>query len=267
MLGMNNNYLSSVSSMNFDYRTAQLQLKAAMIGQKKNLSGLGGTSGSGNQSSAQTVQTLKKDSAAYLDKYIADQEALKKSSADLSGGGAAKLLKGESGSDPAKNVQNTVDAAQKMVDAYNKALATVVDNSGRGSGTGRQAERMQRAVASDDSFKQLGITRKTDGTMTLDKAKLSAALSGDKAKLTTDVLSNVAGSVNRVATDALAQSPQNLINYDLAVMKQLQSGPQFSGNVQQPKSSQFDAMSLYSRTGAYNMMNMGTIGFLMNTMA
>ncbi|MEG0271897.1 MAG: hypothetical protein RR639_02345 [Hydrogenoanaerobacterium sp.] len=264
MIGFNNS-LSSVSSMNFDYRTAQLQMKAAMIGQKKNLSGLGQTGGT--QSNSTTVQTLKKDTAAYLDKYIADMEKVKDTAGALAGGGAAKILAGEAGSDPAKNIASTVTATQEMVDAYNKALATTTAGSGRGSGSGRQAERMAKPLASESSLGQAGITRKADGTLALDKKALTAALTGDKKDLTTDVLSSIAGSAKRVAADGLSQSPQNLINYDLAVMKQLQNGPQYQGSLQLPQSNAYDSMNLYAKNGAFNMMNMGTIGYLMNTTA
>ena len=263
MFGMNGT--SSVSSMNFDYRTAQLQLKAAMAGQKNSNISSGKTE-SGNSNTA-AIKTLKKDSAAFLDKYAADMEKLQESADKFTSNGAAKMLAGEAGSDPKKNAENVVKAAQEMVDAYNKALATVSGNATRGSGTDRMAERMERAIASDRSFEVVGITRKEDGSLSLDQKKLTEALSGNNKNRTTEMLSSISGAAKRVASDALIQSPQSLINYDLSAMKQLEQTPSAQSSQQQQSTKQFDAMSLYSRSGAYNMMNMGTIGFLMNTFA
>lgn len=253
--------INSLFGMNFDYRAQQAQLKAALAAEKKATS----ASTTGTAASENVVKTLKKESAAFLDSYIADMKGLKTSSDALSSGKAAAMLKGEEGSDKAKNVEKTVEAAQKMVDAYNKALANVTKNSDRGTAVTRQQERLDRPLASDRSLDLVGMKKNEDGSISLDKKKLTEALSGDKAALTTDLLGTIAGTVKRSADNALIQSPQSLINNDLAAMKQAQAAQ--SPVRQQADNSAYAAMSLYSKSGAYNMMNMGTIGFLMNTLA
>lgn len=254
--GSSNPYgTSSISNMNFDYRAAQQQVKAAFAA--NNISSTG--------SSSSSVTSLKKDSANFLNSYSTDMKNMSNAAESVSGEKLTDTLYGKGGSAEVtptdENIKAATDQIQKMVDAYNKALTTVNKNTDRGSAVGRQADRMTRLPVAEKSLdvSGTGISVNKDGTLKLDQAKLAATLKGstEQRSLALDTIGNLAEGIRSDAISGMNESSASLINKDLASIKQEQQ------NTENP----IYMMSMYSRSGSYNMMNMGAIGLLMNTIA
>lgn len=253
--GSSNPYgTSALSGMNFDYKAAQQQVKAAYASNKINTSG---------SATSNSVTSLKKDSAKFLSDYSTDMKNMEKAASAVSDGKFGKALYAN-GASPEEvptdeNIKAATEQLQKMVDAYNKSLTTVNTNMERGTGVARQASRMARPPVSQKSMEMIGITTNKDGTLKLDQTKLGENLKGSSAQreLTAGVVNDIAEGIRSDAKSGLNESSASLINRDLASIKQEQQ------NTENP----IFMMSMYSKSGSYNMMNMGTIGLMMNTFA
>lgn len=254
--------LSSLNPSMFDYKAQQSKMKDLLAGDKTKAE----------------VKTLKKETAAFLDTYAANTTDLKKSAQAVTGNNLQKLLYGVGGSSDqtptAENVKKTTDAVQKLVDSFNNNLTMLNKNAERGPGVVNQIARMVTGPAAEKSMAQVGVTVNKDGTLALDKEKLATALTGTKEtrSLALDIIggssaSSMASGVSRIAMSADSKTPQALISNDLANIKGLQDRYQETLMSALGASGTFSQMGMYSRSGAYNMMNMGTIGMLMNVIA
>lgn len=261
MIGINSNFsISNLDPRMFDYKAQQAKLKEAL---KKDYDGTIADF-TGKNATTATVKTLKKESADFLKNYTDDMTAMKKSAESLTGANLDKLL-GDGGE---ANIKNVVDAAQKMVDAYNKSLTTLNKNADRGPGVTRQIGRMATSPAAEKAMALAGLTVNKDATLSLDKEKLTKALSGSETErsFTADILKDVARGVKSDAAAALDTAPGALISNDLANIREQQS--QTASTIRDLASgNSFNMMALYSRSGSVNMMNMGAVGLLMNTFA
>lgn len=237
------NYLSNQASSvnNFDYKAAQRNL----LDQYKQ--------------SESKVQALKKDTANFLDDYTSGMQKMGKAADALQGQSFDKLLYGGAQTDTAptkENVDKTASAVEQLVTQFNDNLKLLGNNADRGSGVSRQIGRMVQSPTSARSMELIGISTQKDGTLKVDGEKLRTALR-DQPNLVRDVVggsSGMAQGVSRDSKSGLNQSPASLIGNDLAAMKQ------------QQMSSSFEAMSTYTRSGAYNAVNLNSVGLLMNIM-
>ena len=146
------------------------------------------------------------------------------------------------------------DAVEDLIDKYNKALSVVSSNTDRGSGVKNQLSQMLRGPASEKSMELIGITKNSDGSLSLDREKLLEQLEEDPS-LTKDIISGsngIAQGAYRVAETAFSRSANSLIGSDLNQMQE---------------DSGMDTMNLmhrFSRSGAYNLTNFYSVGLLMN---
>lgn len=221
-------------------------------------------------SSSSTVKSLKQDSANFLTSYTDKMTSMANSSKALQGKNLDKLIGDVSdGKISDESVKKVTDAMQKMVDSFNSSLTSLNSNADRGSGVVRQIGRMVQSPASEKTMQMVGISTNKDGTLSLDADKLKEALTsaaagdakvGDTSRmdLIKDIIggsSGVAAGIKRDAQDGLSQSAASLIGNDLAKISSEQSN------------SYIGMTSMYSKSGAYNMMNMGVVGLLMNVTA
>lgn len=236
------NYLAqkSYSVSNYDYKAAQNELLAKY---------------KGNQNS---LQTLKTDSANFLDQYTASMQQMGKAADAVRGGNFDKLLYGNtqdtSATPSAANVERTAKAIEDMATQFNSSLKLLNNNADRGSGVEKQILRMVQSPTSERSMELIGISTKNDGTFEVNSSKLRDALT-QQPSVVRSVVADSFGMANGIARDSsngLSQSPVSLISNDLASMKQ------------QQLSTGFMSMSTYTKSGAYNAMNLNAVGVLMN---
>lgn len=155
------------------------------------------------------------------------------------------------GQDP----QQTVSAMEKFVASYNNTVNLLSKNTDKGSGTVRQLEKLQSYVpGSKEGMDRMGLSFNKDGTLSLDKTKLSKNLAEDPS-LTKDLISGASGLAQRAFSTAQSASTStvgSLIGNSLASAQYSQA------------TDSINMMSSFSRSGAYNMMNLYASGMLLN---
>ncbi|MEG1874161.1 MAG: flagellar filament capping protein FliD [Angelakisella sp.] len=231
---------------NFDYKAAQRDTQK-LVDQYK--------------AGQNTVKQMKKDTAQFLDDYTGSMKKLGSAADKLTNGKMDALLYGKGGTvggvPTQENIDKTAAAVGDMVKQYNDSLTLLNKNSGRGTGVDKQLNRMAQSPVSKRSMEELGITTQKDGTLALNADKLKAALKESPATAR-DVLGGsfgIAQNISRSSTYGMSQSPAALVGKDIAKMQK-----------QQTDSNPFAQMSTYSKSGAYNTMNMNSVGVLMNMM-
>lgn len=244
------------SSGAFDYKAAQQRLKKAID----------------SAASDKTIGTMKKDTATFLDKYAAGMKNTKSSAQDVSAqlDKVVRDITGKDGAPSAETLDKAVASVQKMVDTYNETQAMLAKNETRGPGVSQRMDRLAQAMGSENSLKAVGITADAKGNLSLDSAKLRETLSGTAAQRTQakDILSGSYGAATRLANAAeggLTQNPTALVSNDLQKIQSLKTTQQ--DNLMEAAGLSGFSSGVYSRAGAYTMMNMGTVGMLMNMMA
>lgn len=244
---------SSVSASDFDYKAKQEELKQALAARKEN---------------SQKLQALKKDSADFLTKYTDKMTKMGETANAVRGQNLTKLIgdvsEGQVGEEAMKK---TTDAIESMVNSYNEALSTVSENTDRGSGVTRQLGRMSQSPAAQAAMEMVGVTQGKDGKLSFNKdkfastlnaaAKADAKLGSDaRVNLIKDIVGGGSGIASGIRSDSQAglnTSASSLIGNDLVKM-QSQQNPVNMNNI-------------YTRAGAQSMMNMSTVGLLMNLTA
>ena len=233
--------ISSVSS--FDYKVAQRETKAYLDNYQK---------------MQDEISSLKKDSLAFLDRYNKTLTAMGEASTKLEGNNLKQLLFGKNGTASEKpsddRIEEATKAVQSMVDTFNTALKTLNDNAGRGVGVTSQIRRMVQPPTSQSSMALVGISIEKDGSLKLDQDKLKTSLKNNTS-LAMDIIGGshgIAQGITRDALTGLRQQPASLINGDLSEMSQKRFD------------SSLVSMANYSKTGAVNMMNLNSVGVLMN---
>ena len=211
---------------------------------------------------------LRKDSAEFLKTYSKDMKTMESAANALMGSNLDKLI-GQPDADgklSEEKLKKTTDAVQTMVDTYNNTLKNLNNNADRGSGVMQQISRMAADPTTQQNLNLVGVSVQKDGSLKLDAAKLTGALTGaaasDAKTATTNrmrelktALGGTTGLAAGVQLDARrgqTTSAASLIENDLAKLQQQ--------SLNNPMTQGY----LYNRSGAYNMMNMGTIGVLMN---
>lgn len=149
---------------------------------------------------------------------------------------------------------NIVDGVEDLVDKFNKALSVVSSNTDRGSGVKSQLDQMLRGIAPEKTLNLIGITKGTDGSLSLDKDKLLEKLEEDP-DFFKDIVSGTRGIAEgayRIAESAFSRSANSLIGSDLKQVNQASS------------TDTVNLMNRFARSGAYNLTNFYSVGLLMN---
>ncbi|MEG0853767.1 MAG: flagellar filament capping protein FliD [Angelakisella sp.] len=228
---------------NFDYKAAQQETKALLDRYKQN---------------GDKVKALKADTAKFLDDYQSSVRKMGDAANAVKGSELDRLLygKSEAGMVPTdENVEKTAAAVAKMVEQFNSTLTTLNKNAERGPGVSKQIGRMVSSPTSDRSMELVGITTNKDGTLKVDMDTLKKSLK-ENTKIAREVIGGsygIAQGISRDSVNGLNQSPISLVGNDVAAMKQ-----------EEMSADSMEFMSNYSRTGAVNMMNLNSVGLLMN---
>lgn len=271
--GFANRRASANSAWFNQYRANMPQAGGATGGAFDYNAALRQTNNSLNQYKNQVKETtqLRKDSAEFLKNYTKSMKTLDSAAGALRGANLDRLV-GETSAEgklSEENLKKTTDAVQSMVDAYNSTLRLLNQNAERGSGVVQQIGRMAADPTNQATMDLVGVSVEKDGALKLDVEKLAGALTGAAAsdaktgtsnqmRLIKNAIGGNTGLAAGVQFDArMGQSASagSLISNDLAKLEQAAKNNPIS----------FD--NLYSRSGSYNMMNMGAVGVLMNVIA
>lgn len=250
-----NSYLNNANSI-FDVGAAQ---KAAQEQADKLLAQIEGKGSS--SSSDSNVSSLKSDTSRFLDQYVLQMKNLDKSTQALRGGGLDKLLYDKDGKITDDTVKNTISAVEDMVNAYNDTVAFLGKNADRGPGVEKQLARMVRNPVSEEEMKMVGLKMNSDGTLALDKEKLTSALTESgpaQLGMYKDILGGFGGIADATHRNAVAGgniSASSLISNDIAGIQ-----------AQKAKENPFIDMYNSIKGSAYLLNNQAATGMLMNMM-
>ncbi len=208
-------------------------------------------------------ETLKKESAAFLDSYSLSVKQMQQSANNLRLDNLDKLLYDSEGNVTEETVQATVDAVKTMADDYNNMMKVLNDNSERGPGVVKQLSRMVTDPAPAEGLAMVGITVADDGTLEVDEAKLTESLSTENSAqlaLNKDILggwNGLADSIHARSQFLEQASAQSLISNDLSEIQYLRT----SGNP-------FHEMLAESKgSGVYGWTHQAATGMLLNMLA
>lgn len=157
------------------------------------------------------------------------------------------------GSDNSK----VISAVEDLVKDYNSSLKLLNDNAERGTGVTRQLKNLLTGISSEKSMDLVGISVNKDGTLALDKTKLETSLNKDPS-LTKDIIGGSFGIAQRTfqkASNGLSTTSSSLVNNDIKNAR-LEA-------INDP----INSMNMFSRSGAYNMMNYSAVGIMLNMYA
>lgn len=247
--------ISQLNPASFDYKAAQSRLQKAIK----------------NDTSNEKISAMKKDTADFLDNYTKSMQQTKGAAQDVNAALQKTLsdASGNNGKVSDEALKKATDAVQKMVDTYNSAQTLMTKNADRGTGIASRQQRLESAMGSESALKGVSITADKNGKLSFDADTLKKALSGTdgERKLAVDTLSGtygISGRVASAATSALNQNPSSLVNNDLQDIKAVQETQR--NTLLDAIGAGSSSFGTYSRAGAYTMMNMGTVGMLMNMM-
>lgn len=146
-------------------------------------------------------------------------------------------------------------AMSDFVDSYNETVNLLSSNADRGSGNIMQLKRLATALGSEQGMERMGLSFNKDGTLTLDKEKLTKNLE-ESPSLTKDLISGSSGLAQRTfsaAQSGLNSSVSSVIQSDLQNYSYEQS------------TSSINFMNSFARSGVYNMANYNYMGMFINT--
>jgi len=146
-----------------------------------------------------------------------------------------------------------VSAMSDLVDKYNDTVKFLEDNTEHGRGVSNQLSRFRSYIATEGTLGKMGITKQSDGTLSLDTEKLTQALK-EEPEFTRNLISGSNGFAQNVynkASSAMRTNAESLISNDLEEINQasIYDPLQFMGT---------------SRFGVNQMNSYRTIGLLMN---
>ncbi len=205
----------------------------------------------------ESVSTLTKDTANFLDSYTKSLSELSQAANSLRLDNLDDTLYDQNGQITEESVKNTVDATQDFVDQYNSTLKLLNDNADRGPGVMKQLARMVQDPAPESSMDMIGLSMNDDGTLQLDQEKMTTALKDSSAgsqKLYRDILGGfggVADTTYKYAQYGLNTSARDLVMNDLSNIKSVEN--------ENPFVELYDSF----RSSAYSMNNMA-VGAMMN---
>lgn len=208
-----------------------------------------------------STSALKKETAAYLDRYSLAMKTLGQSVNNIRGENLDKLLYNGDGNVTDETVSKTVDAFKDMVENYNSTVKLLNDNADRGSGTLKQLARMVNDPMHKDSMALIGVSVNGDGTLAVDANKMAKVLkteNPDSLKFYKDLFGGWNGLADNIQRDVVAgsnTSARDLVNYDLANISSQSSNSSFGG--------MYDVI----RGSAYLLNNQAAVGMMMNMLA
>lgn len=144
------------------------------------------------------------------------------------------------------------DAVSELVDQFNRTLSFLNENSDRGIGVLNQLKRMVLPPTSEGSMALIGITVKSDGSLSFDRATFLSK-SQQSPSLVEDVVENLVSGIRSDAQMGMQESSGSLLGVQ-----------QYSQQLSVSQGSSLNFLNLYTRSGAYNMMNYYVVGSLMN---
>lgn len=150
--------------------------------------------------------------------------------------------------------EKVADTMSDLVDSYNNAVKFLENNTDHGSGVSTQLNRFKSYLGSDQTLDRLGITKESDGTLSLNTEKLTESLKKEP-ELTRNLISGSNGFAQNIfnkASSAMRTNSESLINYDLEEVNQ--------ASIYDP----LQYMGTYSRFGTTQMNNYSAIGLMMN---
>ncbi|MDL2327032.1 hypothetical protein LJC64_00010 [Ruminococcaceae bacterium OttesenSCG-928-A11] len=252
----------SLDSYLNNYRAAssvsQMKLMSQMLDAQKTAQSFADT----HKKNTATVNTMKKESAAFLSQYTTGMSQLSAAANKLAGGGISKMLNNWEGNVTESAVKNTVGAVKDMVASYNSNLKLLNDNADRGPGVMTQMARMVTDPAPQEEMAQVGISVNEDGTLALDEEKLTAALKtedADQRRRYEDIIGGYGGVADNIRQDARAglDTPvQKLVSSDVTKMQTIRE--------EDPIRSYFKSIR---SGGAYALNNNAAMGIMMNMLA
>lgn len=152
------------------------------------------------------------------------------------------------------DTEKIVSAVSDLLNSYNKAVDFLGDNVDHGKGTANQLQSFERALASDQTLKKLGISVDKEGQLVLDKEVLTKSLR-EEPNLTKDLLSGSNGLAQKLydrGVGAMNTNSASLISNDIqAINQDMFMDP-------------FQSMNMYSRSGAYTANNYAALGLMIN---
>lgn len=213
---------NSNSGVAFDYDAVVRSAQDQYNSMKAKLDGASSTA------SSSSVATMKKDAAAYLDSYTSAMGDVLKAAGKLANGGLQKMLTNSDGEMTEDTLKNVTDAVQNMVDAYNRAINLLGDNSARGRGNSAQFDRMAgQPPLAEFGLETLGITVGKSGALTLDAEALKAAFTdadarddkGAQMSFIKGLVGELASNISSDASAGMNVSAQSLIGNSLTEIK------------------------------------------------
>ncbi len=239
-------FSSSSTSSVFDYANAQLTATKDAAELQSQYT-----------SNKETVSTLTKDTAQFLDSYTKSLSELSQAANSVRLDNLDKTLYNSDGQVDEESIKNTVEATQKFVDQYNSTVKLLNDNAERGPGVMKQLARMVQDPAPEESMALIGLSVNNDGTLQLDQEKMTSAFqdAGEgNQELYRDILGGFGGVADtsyKYAQYGLNTSARDLVMNDLSNIKSVED--------ENPFKEMYDSF----RSSAYGMNNMA-VGVMMN---
>ena len=169
---------------------------------------------------------------------------------NLRGVGETTIGAGQSETD------RVADHMEKLVSSFNKTLSFLNKNEDWGMGVLNQIKRMIILPTSEKSLKQIGVSVASDGSLSFNRATFSSAMERDPS-LAMSTVNRLADDVGKDATSGLNQSSYNLVGNAL-------TGGASSSAFNGYDTDTISFLNAYSKSGAYNTMNMMALGVLLN---
>ena len=196
----------------------------------------------------QAVYTVQKNDGE-MQRYTSDSNKVTldgRLNAQLKGTGTTVIKEG------AGLASRQADAVSRLVDKFNETISFLNRNSDRGVGVLLQVKRMITPPTSERSMNLAGITIRNDGSLRFDREEFMIKVQRSPDVIN-DVVESFANGIRKDAQMGMNERSGNLLNA-VSYSQQSASGGQNAMNI----------MSLYNRSGVYNMTNYYAVGALMN---
>lgn len=175
----------------------------------------------------------------------------------LTGAGSTEIKAGKG------DTSVTASAMSSLVDSYNRTLRYLDSNSGKGVGVLRQMKNMLMTPVSERSMARVGISVNSDGSLSFDSKAYQKAMTEDPT-LTKELVDTIASGFRKDAEQGLNISSGSLLSASQSSGSSRVSGGSSQSAISSSQLNTFQLMSMYSRTGAYNMSNYYAVGAMMS---
>lgn len=160
----------------------------------------------------------------------------------------------------AVDTDKVVSAVKDLVEKNNSTISMLEESAEKGYGVQNQLNEMKGSSIANRYLEDIGITRGTDGRLTLDEAKLTQALQ-EKPEQTKELLSGSYGLAQNAFDDArtgMAQSGSTLLNQNSYT--NLYSNYSDDYSYFSDFTNSFQMLGLYNRYGVQTMSNVFALG-------